>query len=80
MRNTIRVERAKIDITQQQLADAINVTRQTIYSIERNKFIPSTVLALKIAEYFKVTVESIFELEKIEKNSVRQVCLTELND
>ena len=52
MKNTVRVERAIIDITQQQLADAIGVSRNTINSIESGKYVPSTVLALKIARHF----------------------------
>ncbi len=63
MKNTIRVERAKLDITQSDLAEQINVSKQTILSIEKGKFTPSTILALKIARYFKVQVEDIFELE-----------------
>ncbi|MDR3680185.1 MAG: helix-turn-helix transcriptional regulator [Flavipsychrobacter sp.] len=63
MKNTIRVERAKLDITQSDLAEQINVSKQTILSIEKGKFTPSTILALKIARYFKVRVEDIFELE-----------------
>lgn len=51
-KNTVRVERAILDITQQQLADAIGVSRNTINSIESGKYVPSTVLALKIARYF----------------------------
>ena len=46
MKNTVRVERAIVDITQQQLADAIGVSRNTINSIESGKYVPSTVLAL----------------------------------
>lgn len=45
---------------QQELADAIGVTRQTIYAIEKGKFVPSTLLALKIADYFDKSVEEIF--------------------
>lgn len=60
MRNTIRVERAKLDISQQQLAEMVNVSRQTIYSIERGKKLPSVELAIKIALVFKVPVEEIF--------------------
>ena len=52
MKNTVRVERAIMDITQQQLADAIGVSRNTINSIESGRYVPSTVLALKIARYF----------------------------
>ncbi len=63
MKNTIRVERAKLDITQSYLAEQIGVSKQTILSIEKGKFTPSTILALKMARYFKVKVEDIFELE-----------------
>jgi putative transcriptional regulator len=64
MRNSIKVERAKLNITQEELAHAINVSRQTINSIETGKYVPSTILALKIAHYFKTTVEQLFTLEK----------------
>ncbi|KEO72024.1 helix-turn-helix transcriptional regulator [Anditalea andensis] len=63
MNNTLKVERAKKDITQQDLAEEIGVSRQTINSIESGKYVPSTVLALKIARYFEVTVNDIFELD-----------------
>ena len=63
MKNWIKVERAKINITQAKLAEEMNVTRQTINSIELNKFVPSTVLALRLAKFFKVKVEDIFFLE-----------------
>ncbi len=63
MKNTIRVERAKLDITQSDLAAKVNVSKQTILSIEKGKFTPSTILALKIARHFNVKVEDIFELE-----------------
>lgn len=52
MKNRIKVERAEKDITQQQLAEAVGVSRQTIVAIEKNRFLPSTPLALKIARYF----------------------------
>ena len=63
MRNRIKVERAELDITQQQLAEAVGVSRQTIVAIETNRFHPSTVLALKISRFFRKPVESIFILE-----------------
>ena len=63
MKNTLRVERAIKNITQADLADAIGVSRQTINTIESNKYVPSTVLALKIARVFEKPVEAIFELE-----------------
>ncbi len=64
MKNTLRVERAILDITQQDLATAIGVSRQTINSIESGKYVPSTVLSLKIARFFNKSVESIFQLEE----------------
>ncbi|HXS37899.1 MAG TPA: helix-turn-helix transcriptional regulator [Flavipsychrobacter sp.] len=63
MKNTIRVERARMDITQAELAKKTDVSRQTINAIEANKYVPSTVLALKIARLFGKTVNDIFELE-----------------
>jgi putative transcriptional regulator len=64
MKNTVKVERAKQNITQQELAEKIGVSRQTINSVETQKYIPSTVLALKIALVFNTTVNAIFELEE----------------
>ena len=63
MKNTIKVERAKKDITQTDLAQAINVSKQTIHSIETGRFVPSTIIALKMARYFETTIEMIFQLE-----------------
>jgi Predicted transcriptional regulators len=63
MRNNIRVERAILRITQQQLAEMISVSRQTINAIEADKYVPSTVLALKIAKVCNKKVEEIFYLE-----------------
>jgi putative transcriptional regulator len=64
MTNTLRIERAKKGITQNELAEAVGVTRLTIHSIESGKFNPSTVLALKIAAFFEVPVEELFILEE----------------
>ena len=64
MKNTVRVERAILDITQQQLADAIGVSRNTINSIESGKYVPSTLLALKIARHFGKPADVIFSLEE----------------
>lgn len=64
MKNNIRVERAIVKMTQQQLAEAVNVSRQTINAIEADKYVPSTVLALKIARIFGKAVEDIFLLEE----------------
>ena len=63
MKNRIRVARAEVRITQQQLADAIGVSRQTINAIESGRFVPSTVLALKMANVFEKPVEDIFMLD-----------------
>ena len=63
MKNKIRVERAEVRMTQQRLADAIGVSRQTINAIESGKFVPSTVLALKMAQIFDKPVEDIFILD-----------------
>jgi putative transcriptional regulator len=62
MKNNIKVERAIKDITQEDLAKMISVSRQTINAMEKNKYVPSTVLALKIARYFEKSVEDIFFL------------------
>ena len=64
MKNNLRVERARVRMTQQELADKTGVTRQTIVAIEQGKFTPSTVLALKMARVFGVTIEALFELEE----------------
>ncbi len=64
MKNNIRVERAIKNITQEELAKQISVSRQTINAMESNKYIPSTMLALKIARYFGKSVEDIFQLEE----------------
>ncbi|MBC8053593.1 MAG: helix-turn-helix transcriptional regulator [Sphingobacteriaceae bacterium] len=63
MKNTIKVERAIKNITQADLADLIGVSRQTINTIESNKYVPSTVLALKISRIFGKPVNEIFELD-----------------
>ena len=63
MKNTIRVERAIKNMTQADLAEAVSVSRQTINTIESNKYVPSTVLALKIAKVFNKPLEEIFMLE-----------------
>ena len=64
MKNTIKVERAKKNWTQGDLAEKIGISRQSVNSIETGKFIPSTVLALKMAKVFGANVESIFHLEE----------------
>ena len=63
MKNNIRVERAIKNITQAELAEIIGVSRQTINTIESSRYVPSTVLALKIARVFGKPVEEIFTLD-----------------
>ena len=64
MKNTVKVERAIKDITQQDLATAVGVSRQSINSIDAGGYVPSAVLALKIARYFGKPAEAIFSLEE----------------
>lgn len=69
MKNKIKIYRAMHDLTQEQLADKIGVTRQTVIAIESDKYLPSLGLAFKIARIFKVNVEDIFIYDdKEEKN------------
>ena len=63
MKNSIKVERAKNSMTQADLASSIGVSRQSINAIEKGKFVPSTVLALKLSKLFNVSVEQLFSLE-----------------
>jgi putative transcriptional regulator len=63
MKNSLKVERAILNITQGELAEKIGVSRQTINAIEAGKYVPSTVLALKLARLFNKPVESFFTLE-----------------
>ena len=62
LRNTLKVQRAIRDITQEELAAAVGVTRKTINTIENGVYTPSTALALRLARYFGVPVEEIFQL------------------
>lgn len=62
LKNKIKIHRAIHDMTQADLANAIGVSRQTINAMEKNKYVPSTELALKLARLFKVSVEELFEL------------------
>lgn len=64
MKNSLKVCRAICDLTQEELAVRVGVTRQAINAIERGKYIPSTVLAMKIARVFGKTVEEVFTLEE----------------
>ncbi len=64
MTNTIRILRAEKGMTQEDLANRVGVTRQTILAIEKNKYVPSLELAFKIARLFHKNVEEVFEYEK----------------
>ncbi len=65
LENRIRVFRAEHRLSQSDLANNIGVSRKTISTIEVGRFVPSTVIALKIARYFKVPVEEIFSLKEV---------------
>lgn len=62
LNNTLKVHRARRDWTQAELAERVGVTRKSINAIERGHFVPSTVLALKLAKLFEVRVEELFQL------------------
>lgn len=65
MRNYLKIERARHNLTQAQLADEVGVSRQTINAIEKGRLVPSTVLALKLSRYFSVSVNDLFELVEV---------------
>lgn len=60
--NQIKVQRAIKNITQEELANSIGVTRKTINTIETGKFVPSTILAIRLARFFEIKVEELFSL------------------
>ncbi len=62
--NFVRQHRRMAEMTQQELADRVGVTRQTILSIEKGKYTPSVALALRLAEVFGVSVETLFQLNR----------------
>jgi len=64
MKNNLKVLRAIANISQEALAEKIQVSRQTINAMEKGKYVPSTVLALKLARFFNKNVEEVFELEE----------------
>lgn len=64
MKNKLKIERAIKDLTQEELAKIIGVSRQTVNSIEKGRYVPSTTLALKISKVFEKTVNELFELEE----------------
>lgn len=64
LRNRIKVFRAERDITQQDLADAVRMSRQTIHAIEKGKFVPSVITAIKIADFFDTDLKKIFFIQR----------------
>ncbi|MCL4168012.1 UNVERIFIED_CONTAM: hypothetical protein GTU68_050579 [Idotea baltica] len=64
MKNRLKVERAILDLTQEELAKAIGVSRQTINSIEKGRYVPSTELALRLSKVFDKPVNDFFSLEE----------------
>lgn len=62
LNNSLKVHRARLDLTQADLAERVGVTRKSVNAIERGHFVPSTVLALRFARVFGVPVEEIFQL------------------
>jgi putative transcriptional regulator len=66
LKNRLRVLRAEKEISQKELAEEVDLSRQTVNSIERGKFNPSIITALKISEFFEVPVDDVFKLEEEE--------------
>lgn len=64
MKNNLKVERARHNLTQERLAELIGVSRQTVNSMEKGKYVPSSVLALRLSEVFGLPVNELFELEE----------------
>ena len=64
IRNTLKVHRAKRDLTQEQLAELVGVTRKTINTVENGVYVPSTYLALKLSKVLEVPVEELFQLNE----------------
>jgi putative transcriptional regulator len=63
MKNRLKIERAILDLTQEELAKKIGVSRQTINSIEKNRYVPSTELALKLSKVFNKPINEFFSLD-----------------
>lgn len=62
IKNFVKLNRTELNLTQEELADSISVTRQTIIALEKGNYIPSLLLALKIAHFFKKPVDAIFKI------------------
>jgi putative transcriptional regulator len=72
LRSTLKVHRARLDLTQEKLAELVGVTRKTINTVETGRFIPSTVLALKLARALNTSVEDLFQLDEPKKELVTE--------
>ncbi len=68
MKNNVKATRGTKNLTQEELAQLLGVSRQTIISIESGRYVPSTLLSLKIAKYLGKNIEELFELEKSDFN------------
>lgn len=64
MKNLVKLERTRLGLTQETLAQKLEVSRQTIHAIENNKFNPSVILAIKMAKLFKLSVEELFKIDE----------------
>ncbi|MCR5325746.1 MAG: helix-turn-helix transcriptional regulator [Bacteroidales bacterium] len=64
MTNNIRIERLKLGLTQEELADRLDVSRQTVNALEKGKYCPSTILALKLSRLFGIPVNDFFSLDE----------------
>lgn len=64
LKNQIKVQRAVKNLTQEELATEVGVTRKTINTIENGKFVPSTILAIRLSRVFRISVEELFELKE----------------
>lgn len=69
MKNKLRVYRAMHNLTQEQMAEKLGITRQTVIAIESDKYLPSLNLAFKMAKLFKVSIEDIFAYEDNDSKS-----------
>ena len=73
LKNTLKIQRAKKDLTQEQLAQMLEVTRKTINTVEKGKYVPSTYLALKLAKVLEVPVEELFQIREDRAITMRDV-------
>jgi len=64
MNNRLKIERTILNLTQEELAQMIGVSRQTVNSIEKNRYVPSTILAIKLSNVFSKSVNDLFSLEE----------------